>query len=187
MRHHSARKPSLNRPLENGDEGKKNKKLSIPLLDPESSVLRSDCKPRFRAVLTRKHLIRHRRVTSAMAAPTRSSTGFRLKCGEKSTSNQIARSEKTSRGASHQKKPDKGIGYGSITPESRSGKCTLLLIYLISLQGRSPPLPFAASNRNQPSRHLAINRRGNPKTPNTIIQTMKLSWSERGATCKSPL
>ena len=60
LRHHSARKPSIKhpRPLENGNEGKKNKKLDV-LLEPNSSILRSDCKPRLRAVSIRKHLIRY--------------------------------------------------------------------------------------------------------------------------------
>ena len=102
------------RPLENGNEGKKNKKLDI-LLESESSLLPNDCEPR-------------RRVTSARAALTRSSTGFRLESGAKSTSCKTARSEKILRGASHQKSLDKGIGYGSITPESRFEQCMLLLI-----------------------------------------------------------
>ena len=60
LRHHSARKPSIKypRPLENGNEGKKNKKLDVLLLEPKSSLLRSDCKPCLRAVSTRKNLIR---------------------------------------------------------------------------------------------------------------------------------
>ena len=189
LRHHSARKSFTNHPRlhENGNEGKKNKKLGIPLLELESSVSRSDCKPRLRSVSTRKHLIRRRRVTSARTTLTRFSTGFRLESGERSTSNKIARSEKTSRGASHQKNLNNGIGYESVTSESRSKKCKVLLIYLISLRERSPPLHFVASTRNQPSRHLAINCRGDPKAPNTIIQTMKSGCSERGATCASPL
>ena len=184
LRHHNARKPSTNHPhpLENRNEGKKNKNLDIPHLEPKSSLLRSDCKPRLRAVLTRKNHIRCRRGTAARAL-TRSSTGSRLESGGKSTSNKIARSGKISKGASHQKNWDEGIRYRSITPESHSEKCTLLLIYLISLRGRSPPLPFAASNRNQPSKRLAINRRGKAKALNTILQSMKSSWSERVATC----
>ncbi|KAI4223763.1 MAG: hypothetical protein L6R40_008489 [Gallowayella cf. fulva] len=116
-KHRSARKPSTNHPhpLENGNEGKENKKLDIPHLEPKSSLLRSDCEPR-------------RRVTSARAALTRSSTRFRLEGGEKSTSSKTARSEKILRAASHQKSWDKGIGCGSITPESRFEQCTLLLI-----------------------------------------------------------
>ena len=184
LRHQNARKPSINHlyPLENGNEGKKNKNLDIPHLEPKSSLLRSDCKSRLRAVSTRKNHTRCRRVTSARVL-TRSGTGSRLESGGKSTLNKIARSGKISRGASHQKNWDEGICYRSIIPESYSEKYTLLLIYMISLRGRSPPLPFAASNRNQPSKRLAINRRGKAKALNTILQIMKSSWSERVATC----
>ena len=126
LRHHNARKPSTNHlyPLENGNKGKKNKKLDIAHLEPKSSLLRSDCKSRLRAVSTRKNHIRCRRVTSARAL-TLSSTGSRLESGGKSTSNKIARSGKISRGASHQKNRDEGIGYRSITPENHFEKCRL--------------------------------------------------------------
>ena len=171
------------RPLENGNEGKKNKKLEIPLPEAKCSGLRSDCKPRLQAASTRKNYIRRRRLTSPRAALRRLSTGLRLEGGERSTSNKIAKSGKISRGASHQKNWDKKISYRNITLENHSEKCTLFLIYIISLQGRSPPLLFAASNRNQASKHLAINYHREAKAPNTIIQTMKSDWSKRAATC----
>ena len=134
LRHYNARKPFTNppHPLENGNKGKKNKKLEIPHLEPKSSLLRSDYKLPLRAVSTRKDHIRRRQVTSARAALTRSSIGFGLESGEESTSNKIVKSEKISRGASHRKNLTKGFGYKSITPESRSEQCTLLLIYMIS-------------------------------------------------------
>ncbi|KAL8856219.1 MAG: hypothetical protein Q9178_007184 [Gyalolechia marmorata] len=160
----NARKPSTNhpRPFENGNEDKENEKLDIPHLESKSSLLRSDCEPRWR-------------VTSARAALTRSSTGSRLESGEKSTSSKTARSEKILRGASPQKSWDKVIGYGSTTPESRFEQCTLLLI---SSRGRSP-LPFAASNRSQAFRHLAISCHGKSKALNTGIPTMQLSLNMR--------
>ena len=130
LRDHSARKPSINRPhpLENGNEDKKNK-LDIPLFfELRNNLLQSDCEPRWR-------------VTSARSALTHSSIGFRLESGEKSTSNKTARSENILRGASHQKSWDKKIGYGSMIPENGFEQCTLLLISIISLRGRSPHLP----------------------------------------------
>ena len=92
LRDHSARTPFINHPhpLENENEDKKNK-LDIPLFfELRNNLLQSDCEP-------------PRRVTSARSALTRSSIGFRLEGGEKSTSNKTARSENILRGASHQK------------------------------------------------------------------------------------
>ena len=94
LRHHSAREPSIKHPspLENGNEGTKNKKLDIPHLKPKSSLLRSDCKPLLRAVLTRKIHIKRQRATSASATlKVHSCIGFGLSSGKKSTSNKIAR------------------------------------------------------------------------------------------------
>lgn len=59
------------------------------------------------------------------AALTRSSIGFRLESGEKSTSSKIAKSEKISRGVNHQKNRDEGIGYRNISPKSHPEKCRL--------------------------------------------------------------
>ena len=56
------------------------------------------------------------------AALTRSNIRFRLKSGEKNILNKIVRLKKILRRASHQKNLDKGIGYRSITLESRSEK-----------------------------------------------------------------
>ncbi|MCJ1242564.1 hypothetical protein MMC14_010573, partial [Varicellaria rhodocarpa] len=49
--HKSFTNPS--RPLENGVEGKKNKKLDISLLESESSLLLSDYRSRLQAALLR--------------------------------------------------------------------------------------------------------------------------------------
>ncbi|KAL8909885.1 MAG: hypothetical protein Q9171_004798 [Xanthocarpia ochracea] len=68
-------KPSTS--FRNGNEDKENEKLDIPHLESKSSLLGSDCEP-------------PRRVTSARAALTRSSTGSRLESGEKSTSSKTA-------------------------------------------------------------------------------------------------
>ncbi len=67
-RHHSARKPSTNRPhpLENENKGKKNKKLNIPLLGSKTSLLRSEFELSLRVVLKRNY-IRGRRVASPTA------------------------------------------------------------------------------------------------------------------------
>ena len=113
LRDHSARKPSINRPhpLENGNEDKKNQLNIPPFFELRNNLLQSDCELR-------------RRVTSARSALTRSSIGFRLDSGEKSTSNKTARSENILRGASHQKSWDKE-SYVSMTSENRFEQCTL--------------------------------------------------------------
>ena len=127
LRHHSARKHSTNYPypLENGNEGEKNRKLNVLYLQPKSSLLLSDCKSHLRPVLSRKNYIRRRRVTSVRVTLTYSSIGFRLKSGEKSTSNKIARLEKIFRGANQQKNRDEGNSYRSILPKSHPEKCRL--------------------------------------------------------------
>jgi hypothetical protein len=111
-RHHSARKPSTNRPrpLENGNKGKNNKKLNIPLLGSETSLLRSEFELSLRVVLKRNY-IRGRRVTPVRTAPTLSNIGFRTEGGVRSTLNKTARSGKISKGASLRKNWNKGIGY----------------------------------------------------------------------------
>lgn len=176
LRHHSARKFSINRPhpLENENQDKKNKLDILLFFKLRSKLLQSDCEPR-------------RRVTSARSALTRSSIGFRLESGQKSTSNKTARSENILRGASHQKSWNKEIGYGSITPENRFEQCTLSLIYIISLQGRSPHLPWAARNRSRAFRHLAISCHEKSKALITGIRTMQLSLKTKAATCENSM
>ena len=137
LRQHSIRKSSTNHPhpLENGNESKKNKKLYIPFLEAKSSLLRSSYKPRLRVVSTRKNHVRCRRVKSARAVLTHLSIGSRLESGEKSISNRIAKSERISRGASHQKNRDEGIGYRNISQKSYFQKCRLLSIRIIFSRG----------------------------------------------------
>jgi len=187
-RHHSARKPSTNRPrpLGNGNKGKKNKKLNIPLLGSETSLLRSEFELSLRVVLKRNY-IRRRRVTPVRTVPTLSNIGFRPGGGVRSTSNKTVKSGKISNGASLRKSSNKGIGYRSITPESHSDQCTVFTPYSICLQGRSLQLPYAVRIRNQPFRRPAINYRGKSKALSTGIRTIQLNWRGRVATCASLL
>jgi len=187
-RHHSARKPSTNRPRppENGNKGKKNKKLNIPLLGFETSLLRSDFELSLQVVLKRNY-IRRRRVTPVRTAPTLSNIGFRPEGGVRSTSNKTVRSGKISKGAGLRKSSNKEIAYGSITPESHSDQCTVLTPYSICLRGRGPHLPFAVRIRNPAFRHPAINCHVKSKVLSTGIRTIQLNWRGRVATCASLL
>jgi len=112
--------------------------------------------------------------------------GFGPGGGVRSTSNKTARSEKTSRGASHRKSSDIRIGCRSITPESHSDQCTVFTLLNTCLRGRSPQLPFTGRIRNQPFRHPAINYRGKLKALNTGIRTIHLNLKMKAATCASP-
>lgn len=172
-RYHSPRKSFTPRQplLENANEDK-NKKLNISLLEAESSVFRNECIRRLRAVSTRKNRITRRRIASARVALIPLSTGSRLEGGEKNTSNKIVKSEKISKEANHQKHQDEEIGYRSSSSESRFEICLHFLIYTVFLRGRSFQLPFVASNRNQPFKHLTNNLRRKPRAPNTTVQIM---------------
>ncbi len=157
-------------PPKNGNKGKKkSKKLDIPLLDPETSLHQSDCKPLLWAVLLRKNYIWGRRVTSARTALIHSSIGFRLKGGVGSTSNKTVRSEKTLREASCWKNLNKGIDYKSISWKSHSDQCTVFIPFSICLQGRSPHLFFATRIQNSAFKHPAINCHRKLKALNTEL------------------
>lgn len=58
---------------------------------------------------------------------------------------------------------------------------SLYIIYIIFSRGRNPNLLFVARTRNQPTRHLAINRRENSKSSQYNIIEYEIILERRGS------